>query len=45
VAEYVACKNEMRNQSSILAENLERGGGGATSVREENLKYIFKKYV
>jgi hypothetical protein len=23
VAEYVACKNEMRNQSSILAENLE----------------------
>jgi hypothetical protein len=26
VAKYVACKNEMRNQYSILAENLEGGG-------------------
>jgi len=51
VAEYVACRNEMRNQSGILAENLEGGGGGGggrgegvTSVWEENLKYVFKKY-
>ena len=28
MAEYVACRNEMRNQSGILAENLEGGGGG-----------------
>jgi hypothetical protein len=32
VAEYVACTNEMRNQSGILAEILEGGGGGVTSV-------------
>jgi hypothetical protein len=32
----------MRNQCSILAENLE--GGGVLSVLKENLKYIFKKY-
>lgn len=26
MAEYVPCKNEVRNQSSIMAENLEEGG-------------------
>ena len=30
MAEYVARKNEMRNQSSVMAENLEEGG--VTSV-------------
>jgi len=30
VAEYVPCKNEMRNQSSYMADNLE--GGGVMSV-------------